>query len=212
MNHTRFRFLLASTFFAAGIAAVSVYSCEKESITPGLSNTSADVEIKKVVMPADFCGELLNKPVLDAHGSVVAESMIYNTDKYLVVTVYAQNGRYIEDMYMNICKTFDEIPLNDWGDPLFDSFNFKILGKKLCNIRSFKIPLKQVPRTAMISVMAEIRPLIPTSMSEKEASRISRAWIEGKTYGGDQKGRVFMHSYTYCPGSVPVDPDLVSSN
>ena len=212
MNHTRFRFLLASTFFAAGIAAVSVYSCEKESITPGLSSTSPDVETKKVVLPADFCGELLNKPVLDAHGSVVAESMIYNTDKYLVITVYAQNGRYIEDMYMNVSKTFAEIPLNDWGDPLFDSFNFKITGKKLSNIRSFKVPLKQVPRTAMISVMAEIRPLIPTSMSDKETSRLSQAWIEGKIFGSDQKGRVLMHSYTYCPGSVPVDPDLESSN
>ena len=212
MNHTRFRFLIASTFFAAGIAAVSVYSCEKENFTPGLSSTTDDVEIKKVVMPADFCGELISKPVLDAHGSVVAESMIYNTDKYLIVSIYAQNGRYIEDVYMNICKTFDEIPMNDWGNPLYDSFNFKILGKKLCNIRTFQVPLKQVPRTAMISVMAEVRPLIPTSMSDKQDSRVSRAWIEGKIYGGDQKGRVFMHSYTYCPGTVPVDPDLVSSN
>jgi hypothetical protein len=212
MNHTRFRFLIASTFFAAGIAAVSVYSCEKETFTPGLSSTTPDVEIKKVVIPAKFCGELINKPVLDNHGSVLAEAMIYNTEKYLIVSIYAQNGRYIEDVYMNICKTFDEIPLNDWGDPLFDSFNFKITGKKLCNIRLFKIPLKQVPRTAMISVMAEIRPLIPTSMSDKEASRISKAWIEGKIYGSDQKGRVFIHSYTYCPVSVPVDPDLVSSN
>lgn len=163
-------------------------------------------------MPADFCGELISKPVLDAHGSVLAESMIYNTDKYLIVSIYAQNGRYIEDVYMNICKTFDEIPLNDWGNPLYDSFNFKILGKKLCNIRTFQVPLKQVPRTAMISVMAEVRPLIPTSMSDKQESRVSKAWIEGKIYGGDQKGRVFMHSYTYCPGTVPVDPDLVSSN
>jgi len=212
MNHTRFRFLIASTFFAAGIAAVSVYSCEKENFTPGLSSKNNDVEIKKVVMPADFCGELISKPVLDAHGSVLAESMIYNTDKYLIVSIYAQNGRYIEDVYMNICKTFDEIPLNDWGNPLYDSFNFKILGKKLCNIRTFQVPLKQVPRTAMISVMAEVRPLIPTSMSDKQESRVSKAWIEGKIYGGDQKGRVFMHSYTYCPGTVPVDPDLVSSN
>ena len=212
MNHTRFRFLIASTFFAAGIAAVSVYSCEKENFTPGLSSTTTDVENKKVVMPADFCGELISKPVLDGHGSVVAESMIYNTDKYLIVSIYAQNGRYIEDVYMNICKTFDEIPLNDWGNPLYDSFNFKILGKKLCNIRTFQVPLKQVPRTAMISVMAEVRPLIPTSISDKQESRVSRAWIEGKIYGGDQKGRAFMHTYTYCPGSVPVDPDLVSSN
>jgi hypothetical protein len=212
MNHSNFRFLIASTFFAAGIAAVSVYSCEKENITPGLSSTSNGVEIKKVVMPADFCGELINKPVLDAHGSVVAESMIYNTDKYLTVSIYAQNGRYIEDVYMNISKTFDEIPLTDWGTPKFGSFNFKIIGKKLCNIRTFQIPLKQVPRTAMITVMAEVRPIIPTSSSDKEESHIAQAWIEGKIYGGDEIGRVFMHSYTYCPGTVPVDPDLVSAN
>jgi hypothetical protein len=212
MNQTRFRFLIASTFFAAGIAAVSVYSCEKESITPGLSRTNADVEIKKVVMPADFCGELISKPVLDSHGAIVAESMIYNTDKYLIVSVYAQNGRYIEDVYMNISKTFDEIPLTDWGDPQYNSFNFKIIGKKLCNIRTFQVPLKQVPRTAMITLMAEVRPLIPTSMSEKEASRLSQSWIEGKIYGGEQKGRAFMHIYTYCSGTVPVDPDLVSAN
>jgi hypothetical protein len=212
MNHTRFRFLLASTFFAAGIAAVSVYSCEKESFTPGLSSASSDVEIKKVVMPADLCGELISKPVLDAHGSVVAESMIYNTEKYLIVTVYSQNNRYVEDMYMHIGKTFTDIPLNDWGNPLFDSFDFKIIGKKLCNVRSFQVPLKQVPRTAMITLMAEIRPIIPTSLNDKEASRISHAWIEGKIYGNDQKGRVFMHSYTYCPISVPAEPDIVSVN
>jgi hypothetical protein len=134
------KYVFAAGLVALGVSAVSVYSCEKEVITPNtpeLQSRSAEV------LPAgDICGKMVNKELIRENGQVMGEALIYNDTKYFYVELTSKvKDYYFSDAYMHIASKGEMTPVDADGNIDLSKFEYSITGRKLEETRKFSLLL-----------------------------------------------------------------------
>ena len=212
MKKSNVKALLFVAVAAIGVTAVSMYSCEKEVITPNNSE-KLKVEDLTVPTPDNYCGKLVEKSMIMDNGKTVGEAIIYNDAKKLHVIVSTIKGYYMQDAYLHIGESIEDFPLDREGNPLISDFAYSIVGKKLSNVREFEVNLSVVPKASMIAVNTQIRRIqFNSAEEEKLVHKYERAWIVGKTFGNTWKGRAFKFGAIDCLlNPTPVEPTTQES-
>lgn len=196
MKKSSLKYVFASLALALGIVAVSVYSCEKEVIVPNDAASTADrtkVDITLPV-PGSICGKIQQKAVILADGQEIGEALIYNDVKYFYVYITTIPGYYMKDANMHICKDFNQLPLDDKGNPDISKFTYSIVDKPLSTVRKFRVGLQEMSGVSTISVAIQTKHLRKSDTDEK----YEIAWIDGRKYGTTVPGRAFGYEKTIC--------------
>lgn len=187
------KYVFAAGVIALGITAVSVYSCEKEVITPNSpENRSA------VVLPdGDVCGKMVNKQLIRENGKVIGEALLYNDTKYFYVELTSQEkGYYFSDAFMHIASRAELMPLDAEGSVDISKFEYSITGRKLEETRKFRVPLTSLKPKAVVAVTAEVKRM---NMGDNDHQEKLTVWIKGNEFGtGEVKGQMFKYNKQTC--------------
>lgn len=196
MKKSSLKYVIASLVLVFGIVVVSVYSCEKEVIVPNedslrTSRTDADLTLP---IPGSICGEIQQKTMITMGGQEVGIALIYNDSKYFYVELTTNRGYYMKDANMHICKNFNELPLDEKGNPNISEFTYSIYGKPLSTVRKFRVGLQEMDGVSTIAVAVQTKYL--RKSNSKEDFEI--AWIDGRRFGTTVPGRAFGYEKTVC--------------
>jgi hypothetical protein len=196
MKKSSLKYVFASLALALGIVAVSVYSCEKEVIVPNDASSTADRSNVEVTLPVpgSICGKIEQKAVILAGDEEIGEALIYNDVKYFYVHITTIPGYYMKDANMHICKDFNQLPLDEKGNPDISKFTYSIVDKPLSTVRKFRVGLQEMSGVSNISVAIQTKHLRKSETDEK----YEIAWIDGRKYGTTVPGRVFGYEKTVC--------------
>lgn len=187
------KYVFVAGVIALGAAAVSVYSCEKEVITPNSpANRSAEV-----LPDGDICGKMVNKQLIRENGKVMGEALLYNDTKYFYVELTSHDKGYsFSDAYMHIASKAELMPVDAEGNVDITKFEYSITGRKLEETRKFRIPLSSLKPTAVVAVTAEAKHM---NMGDNEHQEKLTIWIKGNEFGtGDVKGQMFKYKKQTC--------------
>lgn len=198
MKKSNIKYFLIAALVTVGVVGVSMYSCEKEDIQPTTENLKSIDSDLSMAVPQNACGDVEEKLLYLESGREIGKSVIYNDGTNLYVIIMTNKGAYMDDAFLHVCETFDEIPLDAKGNPLLSSFNNKIIEKPLNNLRKFTIPLTQVKESSMISASVQIRTKARDAQTEGFEPKYQSAWIGGKTYGTSRKGKAFIFEKNIC--------------
>lgn len=196
MKKSNVKYFLILAVAALGIGAVSMYSCEKETILPNEENlTKVDIDLKtEMPVASSICGEMIQQTIVKADGKVVGEAYYYNDTKYFYVILSTGRGYYMQDAYMDIQNDTRSFPTDKDGNPHVSEFKYSITGNPLSNVRKFRVDLSEMQGKSYISVTAQIR----NFLKGKFVGKYERAWIEGRAYGTTEKGRMFLYTKSAC--------------
>ena len=188
------KYVFFTGLVALGVAAVSVYSCEKEVITP---NSPENRSTSGVLPAGDICGKMVNKQLIRENGKVMGEALIYNDTKYFYVELTSQEkGYYFADAYMHIASRADLMPVDIEGNADISKFEYSITGRKLEETRKFRIPLSDLKPIAVIAVTAEAKHM---NMGDNEHQEKLTVWIKGSQFGtGANRGQMFKYQRQTC--------------
>jgi hypothetical protein len=187
------KYVFLTGLVALGVAAVSVYSCEKEVITPN----SPENRSATVLPSGDICGKMVNKQLIRENGKVMGEALIYNDTKYFYVELTSQEkGYYFADAYMHIASKAEFMPVDKRGNVNISKFEYSITGRKLEETRKFRIPLTSLKSKAIVAVTAEAKHM---NMGDNEHQEKLTVWIKGNEFGtGEIKGQMFKYQRQTC--------------
>jgi hypothetical protein len=177
--------------------SISVYSCEKESITPSDSQLMKFESLDEPELPSGpaICGTYQERDLIQEDGITVGRAYTYNNTKYMFITVITNRGFYMNDLSANVSKRFEDIPRDDQGNPILRLFNHFIDGSVLSNIRIMRIPLDEMSATSILTVVAQVR---QQNYNNQFAVKPKRAWIDGREYGTSIRGRLFTYNKGIC--------------
>lgn len=187
------KYVFLTGLVALGVAAVSVYSCEKEVITPNSpENRSAEV-----LPDGAICGKMINKQLIRENGKVMGEALIYNDTKYFYVELTSnEKGYSFSDAYMHIASKAELMPVDAEGNVDISKFEYSITGRKLEATRKFRVPLSSLKKTAIVAVTAEAKHM---NMGDNEHQEKLTVWIKGNEFGtGTNKGQMFKYKKQTC--------------
>ena len=219
MKTSKLKYVLVASLAAIGITAVSVYSCEKEMISPNSITTAesegmaSDLRLT-TAEPGDFCGAITEKYLITDEGQKVGKAFIYNDAKNMFVTLMTIRGYYMGAANAHVASDPNDFPMNDDKNPAVNQFEYRINASGLTNVRKFVIPSKDVNDKNYVAVCAAVRML---KSSEEKSLNVkpelpansSWIWIEGRTFGQGHVGRMFKFDLTTCElpvGNTVSDP------
>lgn len=209
MKNSKLKYVLLASLAAVGITAVSVYSCEKEVISPN-NEISADTErmaseLKFTIGdPTTICGNVSENYLITDEGMKVGKAFYYNDAHFFYLTMMTVRGYYMGAANMHIMRSPSEFPLNDQKEPAVIQFEYRIDAPGLTNKRQFKVPMKDLVDLNYIAATVGVRIL----KSDAEAKDIEfkpeipdnmiRLWVDGRAQGANRKGRIFTFERTRC--------------
>lgn len=196
MKKSNLKYLFASVVVALGVVAVSVYSCEKEVITPN-NLTTEGTEMKtdvNIPIPGSICGKIQQKGLIKVNDQEVGEALVYNDTKYFYVQLTTNRGYYMMDANMHICTKFEEIPVDKYSNPDISRFTYSISGKPLSTVRKFRVALTEMNGNSLVTVTVKTKYL----RKGDDPIRFERAWVDGRSFGTTEPGRVFAYEKGLC--------------
>jgi hypothetical protein len=199
MKNKNLRNLLIGAVVVVAGVAVTMYSCEKETITPADQLTGETVELKSVLpVEQDICSEIVKKKLVRASGrEYVGEAYIYNDAENMYVLLHADKGTFFRDAYLDAQESMEDFPMNSHGNMAFTDFDYKIDGTPMSNVRRFVLPLNKIKGKKYFSAVVQVRSTRYNDVKE-------RAWIQGRLVGGDEKGHAFIYDVEFCK-TTPID-------
>jgi hypothetical protein len=194
-------------FFLAGVlgvivAGVSVYSCEKEVITPN----NADKMHPEVMDPKDYCGKTMEFKLVGENDAIIGSATVFNDTKYFYVKMKSSRDYVFGDAAMHIASRSDGFPLDLNGNPSLSLFKYKIQGQPLSTDRAIIVPLSSLNKLSYVTVNVQSKALHST---EKHSLFVS-TWIDGRQYGNTVKGRVFTYQKQTCLTTEGVSDDQLT--
>ena len=189
--------LIGAVVIVAGVA-VTMYSCEKENITPTEEVTGEVQELKSILPhPQEICSEVINHKIVRNNKEKVGEAYMYNNAENFYLILFANEGHFFRDAYLDLENSYETFPLNSDGNPAFTSFDYQVTGKPLSNVRRFEIPIEKMNDAKYMSAVVQVRHSRYNGVKE-------RAWVHGgRTYGDSQKGRIFIYNVEDCSQPEP---------
>ena len=182
------------------VAAVSVYSCEKENIVP---NTENNAKKQEVLPTHDICGKMINKSIIkfhnnesDAIGKVYGEALIYNDTKYFYVELKSNDKNiYLTDAYMEITKDPSTIPTGEDMDAVLRQFRYRIINQPAAISRKFRVPMNELSGVNSIAVATRFK-----HMNNGSAASIDPGilWISGNRISDNSEGFMFKYEKQIC--------------
>lgn len=187
-----------------GLVAVclSVYSCEKEVITPN----SAEKLKPGSSMPETFCGKVMEKELVGENGAIIGTAVIFNDTKYFYVNMKSTNDYIFGDAAMHIATRPESIPVDQNRNPAVSEFDYKVKGQALSTNRSIIVPLSDMKGFSFVAVNVQAKALHST---EKHALFVS-TWIDGREFGNTVKGRLFTYDKQECLTTEGVSDDQLT--
>lgn len=220
MKTSKLKYVLFASLAAIGITAASVYSCEKEVITPNSPSPAESERMASdlrltIAEPDAVCGAVTEKYLITDEGLKVGKAFIYNDAKNMFVTLMTIRGYYMGTANMHVANDPSDFPLNADKNPAINKFEYRIDASGLTNVRKFVIPSKDVDQYNYVAACAAVR--ILKSGEDKSVLNVKpvlpanamRIWIEGRTFGQNHSGRMFKYSKTTCElpaGNTVSDP------
>jgi hypothetical protein len=208
MKTSKLKYALIAGLTTIGITAVSIYSCEKEVVTPNAPTASESArlssELRLTIGDADnSCGEITEKYLLTKEGTKVGKAFIYNDAKNFNVILMTIRGYYMGAASMHITNDPNSFPLNEDKTPAIRDFKYRIDANGLTNIRRFVVPVQDLNAQSYIATSVAVRLLKSgeeknLNISAEVPANAMRLWIEGKQFGQDGTGRMFKYTLTNC--------------
>lgn len=176
----------------AGLGGLSMYSCEKESISPNPTT----IHQEKTTRPIEgYCGDVMQKSIIfNSNNEEVGQALVYNDTRYFYVEINSWSDYLIEDAYLFIGTNRNQIPLDKFNNPDPSAYTYSIEGKPLNNIRKFRIPLSDMPGQSILSCAIEMR----KPKNKGVATGEEYAWIDGFFIGASIRGRYFGYDKQIC--------------
>lgn len=212
MKKNGLRNLLLVAVAAVGVTAVTVYSCEKETITPNDTERKVTVDLNEGdIEEVDFqlpdmvnvCGSMTKKPILNIQGRAVGQAYIYNDKHNAHVILKADKGYLFKDAYLDYQAEQGLFVVSRDGGPDYLNFRYKIEGKRLSNVRAFQIPKADLKGMQYFACVAQVRTSRGGDPMEIEKNR---SWVEGAEYGAKQKGMIFKYALQLCSETNATEP------
>jgi hypothetical protein len=205
MKTSKFKFALLSITIALGVTALSVYSCEKENITP---EPLSDVEVEQSVSelkltiadPEQTCGAISERYLKTNSGKKVGKVFYYNDAKSFYVQLMTIRGYFLTNSFMHICNSTKGFPLNDQGNPAVNEFKYSITGGPLTNVQKFVIPIRDLEGKSFVAIASNVKLLRQgeEKLNNQEIGNIIRIWADGSPFGENKLGRMFVYEKTEC--------------
>ena len=197
MKRNKLIYAFIAFIFTLSAISISVYSCEKETITPNDNQSMKFESLQEPELPSGpaICGTYQERDLIQEDGITVGRAYTYNNTKYMFITVITNKGFYMNDLYANVSKRFEDIPRDEQGNPIVRLFNHMIDGNILSNIRIMRIALDDMPSTSTMTVIAQVR---QQTYNNQFPVKSKRAWIDGRAYGTSVVGRVFTYYKGIC--------------
>jgi hypothetical protein len=217
MKSSKLKYALLASLAAIGITAVSVYSCEKEVITPN-NSISADTERMSTDLkftigdPTTVCGNVSEAYLITNEGRKVGKAFYYNDAHFFYLTMMTVRGYYMGTANMHIMRSPSEFPLNDQKNPAIGQFEYTINAPGLTNTRMFKVPIKDLVDMNYIAATVAVR-MMRSSEEAKDhefnpelPDNSIRLWVDGRPQGANRNGRIFTFERTTC--ELPAGNDV----
>jgi hypothetical protein len=187
--------LIGAVVVIAGVT-ITMYSCEKQDITPNSELTGENLELKSILpQPQNICSDIVKHKIVIGKNERVGEAYIYNDAKNVNIILFAEKGTYFKNAYLDIESDWNSFPMDSKGEPAMSDFAYSIEGKDLSNVRRFSIPIEKMGGTKYFSAVVQVR-------NEKYDAIHSRAWVHGgRTFGESKEGLIFIYNPVDC--SVP---------
>lgn len=205
MKNSKFKFALVALALATGVTAVSVYSCEKENIVPGsTSEVDAEQSVSELKLtiadPDQVCGTVSERYLITNAGKKIGKAFYYNDAKNFYVQLMTIRGYYMTATNMHICGSHKEFPLNADGNPAVSEFKYLINGDPLTNVRKFVVPIRDLNEKSYVAIAATVKLLKKgeEKVDISAPSNIIRIWAEGKSFGENRLGKMFIYDQTTC--------------
>ena len=225
MKSSKLKYMLFASLAAVGITAVSVYSCEKEVITPN-NEISADTErvaseLKFTIGdPTTVCGNLSEEYLITNEGKKVGKAFYYNDAHFFYLTMMTVRGYYMGGANMHIMRSPSEFPLNDQKIPAIGQFEYMIDAPGLTNTRNFKVPISDLVDVNYIAATVAVRMMKggaeakDIEFTAETPDNMIRLWVDGRAQGANKHGRIFTFEKTTCElpaGSEVSDPKGITN-
>lgn len=219
MKTSKLKYVLFAGVATVGIAAASIYSCEKEVITPNAPSAAESARMSSELRltidePESICGTVTEKYLLTSEGTKVGKAFIYNDAKNMFVTLMTIRGYYMGAASMHITEDPNTFPLNDDKTPSIRDFEYRIDAAGLTNVRKFVVPSKDVNLHNYVAASVAVRLLKSgevksLNIDTKLPANAMRLWVEGRQFGQDGTGKMFKYNLTNCQvqdGNTVSDP------
>jgi hypothetical protein len=215
MKSPKLKFIAAAAVVAVGITAVSVYSCEKESIHPvEISSDEMESRALQISMKPPstlkLCGEIREEFIISPKGKI-GKVIMFNDSKYFYVLARTIKGFTISEAIMHAERKSGLMPLNSDKNPLLSAFEYKLDPKPNATLVLFQIPLAEIGRMSFVAVsIASINNTIVKSIGNESPTlpdNVLRGWVDGRSYGANGYARMFQYFSNICPldQNVPTD-------
>jgi len=193
MKKSIFKVMLGASIVVSAAVILIAYSCEKEAIVPNGSDVQPTFQ-RDMPIPNSLCGEIEKKSFKTENNREYGDAFLYNDKKFFYVELIAMPDILIQDVYVHVANKPDEIPVDINGNPDFTKFTYSITGKPLNDIRKLQIPLIDMRGESIITVMAYTK----TLREGEKHGKLIRTWIEGRPYGSNGNGRLFVYEKDVC--------------
>ncbi len=195
MKNNRFTYVILASLAGLIAVSISVYSCEKEVITPnGLNELNSDRNKPGDPMPENYCGRTTELKMVADNGAVVGTALIFNDTKYFYLKMKSSKDFLLGDAAVHVAQKNYGIPLDENQNPDVSAFKYKIKGQELSHDRAIIIPLSDMKGLSYIAATVQAKALHST---EKHVMFVS-TWIDGRQFGNTVKGRIFTYNKQEC--------------
>lgn len=199
-------YLFGTAIIALGAFGTFFLSCEKDEIVPNeftpkaqyqeLNTPERGENTESVIVAEelpDNCGKPVYRNMVTQGGIRVGKAEIYNDSKFFYIAIRSARSWYIGKSYAHIAYDMKRFPLDKFGNPDYQRFDYINENSKPKDEVYFKIPYKDIALKQFLnSVMCEVFTL-PDRPGEK-----MHAWIQGRPYGETMEGKIFVYSTKTC--------------
>lgn len=195
MKNKKFTYIILASLIGVIAVSLSVYSCEKEVITPNSGNElNSDRNKPGDPMPENYCGRTTELKLVADNGSVVGTALIFNDTKYFYVRMKSSNDFLLGDAALHVAPEVLGFPLDENKNPNVSLFKYKIKGQELSHERSIIVPLSDMKGLSYVAATVQAKALHST---EKHVMFVT-TWIDGRQFGDSDKGRFFTYNKQEC--------------
>lgn len=202
MKKKNLKYVLIAGLTGLIALSISVYSCEKEVITPN-STSKAKPDNSS---PKFYCGKTRELKLVGENGAIMGSAVIFNDTKYFYVNMKSYKDFMFGDAAMHVASRPEGIPVDQNRNPAISEFEYKIKGQALSTNRSIIIPLSSMKGLSYVAVNVQAKAL---HSAEKHAMFIS-TWVDGRQFGNTVKGRLFTYEKQECLTNEGVSDDQLT--